>query len=148
MVEMPSGMKPILRGIGFGILLRTGLVPDYLTDSIVKASVGLGGELPAPATPDEMRQRRTFLEDIAKQMFVSPKIVDLPAEGKELGDDEITIDDVPDVDLVYLVPMVGTPTAWLDRFSYGQAANLASLLFKQGLPDATESVRPSGAATD
>lgn len=145
-VELPSGMTPRLRGIGFALLLRSGVVPDYLTDMVVRASMGEAQEMPPAPDPEAARQKLEFIDEIARRMFVSPRIVDKPVE--KLADDEITIADVEDADKMFLVQMVGTPTAWLTRFHAGQAAHLADVLFEQGLPNpAPSSVEPE-ARTD
>lgn len=143
-VELPSGMTPLLRGIGFGLLLRSGVVPDYLTDTIVRASMGETMEQPPPPDATAAQERLEFIDEIARQMFVSPRIVPAPTDDADLADDEITIDDVMDVDKLFLVQMVGSPTAWLAKFHGGQSASLAHLLFEQGLPDAAEPVPETG----
>lgn len=145
-VELPSGFKPRLRALGFRTALMSGMVPDFMTSTVVKAAVGEQGQLPLPDSEDQMEQKLKFLDDVARAMFVSPRIVEKPADA--LTDDEITIDDVDDTDKLYLLSLMGTPTALMQQFRREQIQAMADLFARAGQPSVAESVSEAEAGTD
>lgn len=144
-VVLPSGMRVRLRPMGAAMLLRSGIVPDYLTDALVKRTVGMEADEPEPPDQEAVRAKLVYLDEIARRMFVSPRIVDKPID--QLADDEITIDDVDDVDKLVLPGLVGAPPAFMSDFLHGQTAHLADVLLEQGFSNGSQPVPETEAGT-
>lgn len=109
-----------------GLFLKTGRFPDFLapimTDLINKTG-GVIDLIPTNLTPDQTKQWLEFLDELAKEVIVSPRVVDNPREGEN----EIGVDELSTHDKLRIYLMFGRPANLLRSFREQQKADVATM---------------------
>jgi hypothetical protein len=111
LLELPSGKLARVRGVSVQLLVRLGRIPDAMTPVIADIMIGKLDDLPVPQTVEELQAHLELIDEVARASFLEPKIVDKPK-----ADNEITLDDVEDVDRMYLFEYLGRSTRELENF--------------------------------
>jgi len=120
-VELPSGKIAALRGINVGFLIKSGKMPQFIRTQMSDMLSGRDTE-PAHPTDSDTVEILDFYDDLCRMVFVNPRVVDNPQE-----DDEISIDDIPYMDKIFIQNLMYTPVSELNSFREKQTSNVEHL---------------------
>lgn len=123
-LQLPQyGDVVAIRPMDVQFFVQSGRIPDYLSATVQKL---IKGEAARVATPDEEQQKTeewmTWLNDLMKWAFISPKVVDNPQ-----GEDEIAVDEIEYADKLFIYRQFGQPAELLRSFRKRQVELMASL---------------------
>lgn len=125
-ITFPSGHVARIRSITPAAFLRLGKMPDAMAKTIedvlagrLQANEAGEAQLFKLDTLEDFQEYFSFLEFYARHCFVSPRIVDTPQ-----SDEEITIDDLDQGDMEFLLQIIFLPAAALRAFRDEQARSL------------------------
>ena len=124
-VELPSGRRPVLIPVGIEELVRKGRIPNEL--------LGLAAEViwkNAPTTEHVRALGKSavdFLNIVVQAAFKFPCVVIDEKPDDQLGEDEISIDDVDLMDKNAVFTYVTGPAAALRLFRAQQALDVGSV---------------------
>jgi len=102
-----------IRPMDVGFFFKTGRVPDFLT-ATVQDMINLASnsvKVPENLTEEDMQRWITWLDELVKWTFVSPKVVDEPS-----NDDEIGVDEIGMPDKLFIYRLFGQPAQVLRGF--------------------------------
>lgn len=102
-----------IRPMDAGFFIKTGRVPDFLT-STVQDMINLATnsvKVPTELSEEDMERWLTWLDELVKWVFVSPKVVDEPH-----GEDEIGVNDIGLFDKLHIYRLFGQPAQVLRGF--------------------------------
>ncbi len=120
-----------IRPIDPGLFLKTGRIPDFLVqivNDLINKTTSTIDMIPKLSTPEETREWLKFLDELVKDVFISPRVVDNPREGEN----EIGVDEISSHDKLHVYLMFGRPASLLRSFRQQQIANVAVVDVKQG----------------
>lgn len=119
-IEFPDyGDVVAIRPMDETFFFKQGMIPDFLAPAVEELIAS--GEMQMPK-PDKTEKWLTWLDELVKWAFVSPKVVDAPH-----GDDEISIDEVSYADKVFLYGLFGRPAYTLRQFRDKQKQLVSAL---------------------
>jgi hypothetical protein len=123
-VQLPASQLIVeLRSISFQSLLLGDKFPDYLTAAVVRVWNGdnLANKRPDKEEREAIKQMFQLQQIVAREMFVSPRIVDDPGED---ADDEIHIDWIEEEDLRFVFNLLYLPARDLESFRFKEDGNM------------------------
>ena len=125
-IELPSGFTAQLRALDFSIMIKMGKLPNSLLGLVMEQFIGgkKKAEIDAVKNFEEYQQ---LLDAVTETAFVSPRIVENPTK-----EDEISIDDVDDVDKQFCMTVLGKSARDLERFRDKQIAAMESVRDSDG----------------
>jgi len=138
-IVFPSGLKARVRPVTWEVLAENKDIPEELLNVVAEQLDGGDGIVKAPMkTLQDRLTYRKFLQNLAKRMFIEPKVASTPQDG-ELG-----VENIEDEDLYHLGMLIGAGTAFLRSFRPEQAETILSLARKHGIfPPAERDSEPA-----
>lgn len=135
-VTFPSGNVAALRNVNIAGLLAKGMIPDPLSPIVFELLNG--GKAVEKVKPEQMLKATAALQEaVCKLAFVNPRIVDALDDGRELADDEITIDDVSFIDQEFVLALLQQPVEQLAKtFRETEGPHVEPVSEGQAVPDA------------
>lgn len=109
-----------------GLFLKSGRLPNFLVpvmNDLINKTSGSIDLIPKDLTPDQTKEWLEFLDNLAKEVIISPKVVDSPREGEN----EIGVDELSTHDKLRVYLMFGRPASLLRSFRQQQIADVAAL---------------------
>lgn len=124
-MELPFSQKrTAIRPIEIDFFLRVGRIPDVLSDTVTKLIGGAPVSFPVPSEEAQKTEEwLTFLSTLMTHAFVSPKVV--VGQPRE---DEISVDDIPYGDKMFIYRFFCQPAQALQRFCEKQAKSVGSMV--------------------
>lgn len=109
------------------VFLKTGRIPDFLAKPIEDLIARTGSAsieiMPKDLTPEQVKEWLRFLDELMKEVFASPRVVDNPREGEN----EIGVDDISYYTKLYVYMLFGRPAHVLRSFRPKQIPDVATV---------------------
>lgn len=126
-VELRPDWFVMMRPVTVDVLIRRGKIPMSLAGVATKRFQSGEGEFyEAPIDPNNPLAMTTeliaFATDVAREMFINPRIVD-----EAVSDDEIQPDDLTTADLGVILMLIDQPAEVLRQFRYKREGNVESV---------------------
>lgn len=130
-----------IRPMDAGLFFKAGRIPDFLSKTVSDLINGISRSVDQPKdlTPDQTKEWLTWLDELVKWTFVSPKVADQPGD-EWLGVDELTLRDK-----LYVYSFFGQPATFLRSFRDKQKTNVAVVDVTQN--NGTHAVESVGSTT-
>ncbi len=114
-----------IRPMDVGLFFKAGRIPDFLSKTVADLINRVTGQVEQPKdmTPEQTKEWLTWLDELVKWTFCSPKVVDNPREGE----DEIGVDDIGLIDKLFIYSLFGQPAHVLRSFRRKQVADVATV---------------------
>lgn len=131
-ITFPSGLTAMVRPMDISALLRIDReMPDYVTSLL---SEFVNGNVIDSRNVEYWRGFYGLCEELARAMFVSPRIVDEPRDDQ----DEISPKDIGENDLLWLFTnLVGKPIEQMSSFRQEQSKPVDTVEYAESDGDAS-----------
>lgn len=145
-LELPSGNTALVRNPGMQAFLQTGIVPNELMGTILKAIEKQ--EMPDldefTENPDRIQLIVALADNVTVYCVVEPAVAPVPAAGEARDEDTLYVDEVDMDDKMFIFQFAVGGTKDLEQFRAAQASGVESL--SAGKAVARPAKRTSGAA--
>lgn len=145
-LELPSGFVVIARRVELQTFILQGNVPNPLMEVVSEAlEKGKKADIPSMVGVDEGKMDLDMIQDMYDMVnkvviacLVEPKVHDLPENEADRDDDLLYVDEIDELDKMFIFQWSTGGTSDLDRFRDEARADMAALAEGQGAGSATQ----------